>query len=209
MTGLGIFILVVCAIGVYSVSRWVFDQLVKLNQRYLVNQPGQHQKPKMQKFIRIGHGRKLVCYDDLPDANKYSGRTWLGGLPVRADVIVPSKYNYATVVYMDHWFKQWVYDVMLTFPTFADSKWIAYQLFFPMMFIIAGFSAVKVLPVTVVIYAYLLLWYLPSGMPMERRSAENAKNLTPDDWRKIYNEVAESREREDGIVRAIRRSGIH
>ena len=209
MTGLGIFILVVCAIGVYSVSRWVFDQLVKLNQRYLVNQPGQQQKPKKQKFIRIGHERKLVCYDDLPDANKYSGRTWLGGLPVRADVIVPSKYNYATVVYMDHWFKQWVYDVMLTFPTFADSKWIAYQLFFPMMFIIAGFSAVKVLPVTVVIYAYLLLWYLPSGMPMERRSAENAKNLTPDDWRKIYNEVAESREREDGIVRAIRRSGIH
>jgi len=110
MTGMGIVILVICAIGVYSVSRWAFTQLVKLNQRYLVKQP--EAAPK-KRFIRIGHERKLVCFDDLPEENKYKGRTWLGGLPVYADIVMPDKHDYSTIIYMDHWFKQYVHDVML------------------------------------------------------------------------------------------------
>ena len=110
MPGMGIVILVIRAIGVYSVSRWAFTQLVKLNQRYLVKQP--EAAPK-KRFIRIGHERKLVCFDDLPEENKYKGRTWLGGLPVYADIVMPDKHDYSTIIYMDHWFKQYVHDVML------------------------------------------------------------------------------------------------
>ncbi|NCN89772.1 MAG: hypothetical protein GW936_10120 [Gallionella sp.] len=214
MTGLGIFILAVCAIGTASVLIWIARQLGKLNQRFLVKHPTDSAKPKKPKYIRIGYERKLVCYDDLPEANKYSGRTWLGGLPVYADIIIPSKYNYATVVYMDHWFKQYVYDVMCIWKSSCDGfakegvvkSWF-YVLFFPVIFIVAGVSVFKILVIAAIIFAYLYLW--PSTMPIERRQAENAKDFTPDTWREIYKEVAESREREDEIVRAIRRSGIH
>ena len=205
MTGMGIVILVICAIGVYSVSRWAFTQLVKLNQRYLVKQP--EAAPK-KKYIRIGLRGKLVCYDDLPEANKYKGRTWLGGLPVMANVVVPWKKDYSTIIYMDHWFKQYVHDVMLCHPT-TNEHWknFAYWLFFPVMFIVVGFSFIKVLIVTSVIFAWLFLWYLPSGMPMERGSGELAKNFTPETWAKIYDDVVKDLAEEERLVSALRRSG--
>ena len=211
---IGIVILVICAVGVYSVLRWVFSQASALSSKHLVKQPGQ--QPKKQKFIRVGHERKLVCYDDLPEANKYKGRTWLGGLPVFADVVVPCKKDYATIIYMDHWFKQYAYDVMCIWKSTCDGfskegvgkSWF-YALFFPIMFIIAGFSFIKVLIVTSVIFVGLYLWYLPSGMPMERRSGELAKNLTFADWQKIDLDVAKDLAEEERLVSAIRRAGIH
>lgn len=198
MTGMGIVILVVCSIGIYSVLRWVFTQATSLSSKYLVKQPSHH--PKKQKFIRIGHERKLVCYDDLPEANKYKGRTWLGGLPVYADIVNPDEHNYSTIIYMDHWFKQYVHDVMLTSTSSIP------LLLFPL--ILLPISPVPVLIITGLVLVYLHLWWFPSSVRAIRRMGENAKNFTPDTWREIYQDVAESKAREDELVRALRRSGV-
>jgi hypothetical protein len=207
---IGIVILVICAIGIYSILRWVFTQVSALFSKHLVKQPGQQQKPKKQKFIRIGHERKLVCYDDLPEANKYKGRTWIGGLPVYADIVAPDKHDYSTVIYMDHWFKQYVHDVMLGLPVTKEHwKNFSYWLFFPVMFVVAGVSFIKVLIVTSIIFAWLFLWYLPSGMPITRGRAEKFKNFTPETWAKIYDDVAKDLAEEEKLVSAIRRSGMH
>lgn len=212
MTGMGIVILVVCAIGAYSVLRWVFNQAAALSSKYLVKQPS-HQ-PKKQKFIRIGHERKLVCFDDLPEANKYKGRTWLGGLPVLADVLVPDKHNYSTIIYMDHRFKQYVYDVMSNWKSTCDGfakegvgkSWF-YTLFFPVLFIIGGAPVWLVLLITGLFYAYILLG--TGSVRATRRMGENAKNFTPETWAKIYDDVAKDLAEEERLVRALRRSGIH
>lgn len=208
MTGSGIVILVVCAIGIYSILRWVFTQISALSSKHLVKQPGLQQKPK--KFIRIGHERKLVCFDDLPEANKYKGRTWLGGLPVYADIVAPDKHDYSTIIYMDHWFKQYVHDVMLCHPTTKEHwKNFAYWLYFPVMFVVAGVSFIKVLIVTSIIFAWLFLWYLPSRMPITRGRAEKFKNFTPETWAKIYDNVAKELAEEEMLVSAMRRAGTH
>jgi len=198
MPGMGIVILVICAIGVYSVSRWAFTQLVKLNQRYLVKQP--EAAPK-KKFIRIGHERKLVCYDDLPEANKYKGRTWLWGLPVCADIVRPDKHDYSTIIYMDHWFKQYVHDVMLNRHSGLP------LLVFPLMFVWS--NPVAVLTISGLVLVWLHLWWFPSIDRGTRCMGENAKNFTPETWAKIYDDVAKDLAEEERLVSAIRRAGIH
>jgi hypothetical protein len=210
MTGVGIVILFFCAVGAASVLIWIARQFGKLNQRFLVKQPTESAKPKEPKepkFIRIGHARKLVSFDDLPDANKYNGLTWLGGLPVPADVVVPDKHNYATVVYMDHWFKQYVYDVMIDFSGKWNLEGVVYRLL-ALTALLVAFNPVVVLAFTGLFYVWAILWFSPATYRAVRRSAENAKCFTPDTWREIYKEVAESQEREDELVRALRRSGI-
>ena len=206
MTGTGIVILVICAIGVYSVSRWAFTQLVKLNQRYLVKQP--EAAPK-KKYIRIGLRGKLVCYDDLPKANKYKGRTWLGGLPVMANVVVPWKKDYSTIIYMDHWFKQYAYDVMGNFAGGLDIKGVAWHLVFPVTFIIVGINPTAVLAFTGLFYAWVFLWFAPSAHRASREMGEDDKNLTFADWQKIDLDVAKDLAEEERLVSAIRRAGIH
>ena len=198
MTGMGIVILVICAIGVYSVSRWAFTQLVKLNQRYLVKQP--EAAPK-KRFIRIGHERKLVCFDDLPEENKYKGRTWLGGLPVYADIVMPDKHDYSTIIYMDHWFKQYVHDVMLGLTSSLP------LLVFPLMLVWS--NPVAVLTISGLVLAWLHLSFFPSNERGERCMGENAKNFTPETWAKIYDDVAKDLAEEERLVSAIRRAGIH
>lgn len=198
-TVIEIVVLVVCAIGAASILSWVFKQTAKLLKPYA---PG--------TMLRVGRSeedldKKLTKWEDLPH---YKGRTWLGGLPVLADVICPDKHDYSTVSYMDHWFKQYIYDVMTSFAGGLDAKGIAYHLVIPVALIMAGFSAVNVLTITGLIFAWLYLWFSPSATRAARRSAERSKNLKPNDWRKIYQEVAESKEREDELVRALRRSGI-
>jgi len=187
MTGRGIVILVVCAIGVYLVLRWVFTQVKALFSK----------QPK-KKYIRIGHERKLVCYDDLPEANKYKGRTWLGGLPVYADVVIPDKHDYSTIIYMDHWFKQYVHDVMLNYKASIP------LLVFPLMFV--WLNPVGVLAITAVVLAWLHLWFFPSVERGERRAGETAKDFTPQTWAKIYNDVIKDLAEEERLVSALRRA---
>jgi len=206
MTGMGIVILAVCAIGVYSVLRWVFTQATALSSKYLVKQPGQ--QPRKKKYIRIGHERKLVCFDDLPEANKYRGRTWLGGLPVYADIVAPDKHDYSTVIYMDHWLKQYVHDVMLGLPVTKEHwKGFAYQLFFPGMFILVGVNPIAVSAVAILFFAWEFLLLTPKACRATRRMGENAKNFTPGTWAKIYDDVAKDLAEEERLVSALRRSG--
>ena len=191
---IGIVILVICAVGVYSVLRWVFSQLVKL-------------KSPKKKYIRIGHERKLVCYDDLPEANKYKGRTWLGGLPVAADVITPDKHDYSTIIYMDHWFKQYVHDVMTNFSGKWSPQGVAAYFGTPILFLIVGFNPAAVLLVAGLFYIWFFLSLTPRACRATRRMGENAKNFTPETWAKIYDDVAKDLAEEERLVSALRRSG--
>jgi len=205
MTGMGIVILVVCAIGIYSVLRWVFTQATALSSKYLVKQSSQ--KTKKQKFIRIGHARELVCFDDLPDANKYKGRTWLGGLPVAADVITPDKHDCSTIIYMDHWFKQYVHDVMTNFSGKWSPQGVAAYFGTPILFLIVGFNPAAVLLVAGLFYIWFFLSLTPRACRATRRMGENAKNFTPETWAKIYDDVAKDLAEEERLVSALRRSG--
>ena len=205
MTGLGIFILVVCVIGAASVLSWVAKQVAGAYRYFFVKEAAP--AVKRQKYLNVGHAGKLTNYEDLPH---YKGRTGLFGLPIYEDIIVPDKHNYATVVYMDNPVKQWVYDWMASWKAAADDKDNPYFTFWLAVALAVPFLFGKMIGVSVLIgFVLLFLFGAPSGKRAVRRMAENAKDFTPDTWRKIYKEVAESREREDEIVRAIRRSGIH
>ncbi|MDP2779601.1 hypothetical protein [Devosia sp.] len=201
-TGLGIVLLVVFAIGAATILVWVAKQVASAYRRFVAHQP-MTAVTKKQRFVRVGHGKVLTNLNDLP---QYKGETGLFGLPRYRDVIVPNKHNYAAVVYMDHPVKQYFYDLMGSWKeATADSRFLL--VWFCM---IAGTSIIN--PVFGLLVAIFLLWFVfwmwPSTSRMERRSAENAKNFTPDDWRQIYREAAESKEREDELVRALRRSGV-
>lgn len=204
----GIILLVIFAIGLASILLWVVKQVVKLFKPQAIRQDG---SSAPATFIRVGHGRVLTNINDLP---QYKGRVGLFGLPVYKDVIVPDKHNYATVVYMDTPVKQWVYDVMASWKGFCNGikkggefKTAFVILFFPVMIAFTGVSILKILIGMAVIFILLYLWYIPSGMTMTRRSAELSKNVTPEQWDKIYLDVLLSKEREDEMVRAFRRSG--
>jgi len=191
-TTLGVIVLVVCAIGAVSVLSWAFEQAAKLFKPY---GPG--------TLLRGGRSeeyldKKLSQWEDIPH---YSGRTWLFGLlPHYDDIKAADKHNYATVVYMDHPVKQYIHDVMLCSTSSLP------LLVFPL--VLVWINPVGVLAITGVVLVWLHFWWLPSTERASRRSAEMSRNLKPGDWRKIYQEVAESKEREDELVRALRRSGI-
>jgi len=202
-TVMGIVLLVVFVIGLASVLRY----FAKLSARFLGrNGTTQSASIAQAKFVRVGHGNVLTNLNDLP---QYKGETGIFGLPRYRDVIVPNKHNYATVVYMDHPVKQWVYDCMASWKAGFHDKENPSALFWTLCFLAVPFLFSKALGIAIVVVAVLLfIFSAPSGNRAVRRMAENAKNFTPDDWRKIYKEVAESQEREDEMVRAIRRSGV-
>ncbi len=201
--GIGIVLLVVFAIGAASVLFWTVKQVGKAYRYFFVKDTAATVTGKKPKFLKIGHGRVLTNYDDLPH---YKGRIGLFGLPVYEDVIVPDKHDYKTVVYMDNWFKQYVYDLMGSWKeAISDSRFLIVWIC-----IIAGAYIIK--PILGLLVTIFLLWFVfwmwPSTSRMERRSAENAKNFTPDTWRKIYMDVVKDMEFEDSIARAIRKSGV-
>jgi len=211
-TVLGIVMLGVCAIGAMSVLSWIYREMVKLHRSQwgalpLANLFKPNGTGTLLKVSRTEEmwGEKLTRWEDLP---QYKGRTMHFGLPHYRDAKVPDKHNYATVEYMDHPIKQYVYDVMTNFSGGLDAKGIAYQLFFPVMFILAGAPVVTVLVLSCLFYAWSLLWLTPAANRASRRSAERCRNLKPNDWRKIYQEIAEEKAQEDMLVRALRRSGI-
>jgi len=208
---IGIVTLAGFAIGIYAMLNRVFTQVKALFSKYLVKQPGKQQKKK--KYIRIGHERKLVCYDDLPEANKYKGRTWLGGLPVYADIVRPDKHDYSTIIYMDHWFKQYVYDVMVTWKVVfnpelispdPDLKYGSLALLFALAL---PFLFNKWLGVIILVAFVLLIMTLgPSGKRAVRCMGETAKDFTPQTWAKIYNDVIKDLAEEERLVSALRRA---
>jgi len=201
--GIGIVLLVVFAIGAALVLFWTVKQVGKAYRYFFVKDTAATVTGKKPKFLKIGHGRVLTNYDDLPH---YKGRVGLFGLPVYEDVIVPDKHDYKTVVYMDNWFKQYVYDLMGSWKeAISDSRFLIVWIC-----IIAGAYIIK--PILGLLVTIFLLWFVfwmwPSTSRMERRSAENAKNFTPETWRQIYMDVVKDMEFEDSIARAIRKSGV-
>lgn len=201
--GIGIVLLVVFAIGAASVLFWTVKQVGKAYRYFFVKDTAATVTGKKPKFLKIGHGRVLTNYDDLPH---YKGRIGLFGLPVYEDVIVPDKHDYKTVVYMDNWFKQYVYDLMGSWKeAISDSRFLIVWIC-----IIAGAYIIK--PILGLLVTIFLLWFVfwmwPSTSRMERRSAENAKNFTPETWGQIYMDVVKDMEFEGSIARAIRKSGV-
>lgn len=156
------------------------------------------------KIIRVGHGNKLTNINDLP---MYKGRTALFGLPVWADVGVTGadKHDYSTVVYMNHPLRQYVYDLMVVLKGSTQDKrfwpfWIGLM--------VLGYLFKPLFGLLVVLFiVWMIFWLYPAGERAARRMAENAKDFTPDTWRGIYRDVAESIEREDEMARAFRKSG--
>jgi len=201
--GIGIVLLVVFAIGAALVLFWTVKQVGKAYRYFFVKDTAATVTGKKPKFLKIGHGRVLTNINDLP---MYKGRIGLFGLPVYEDVIVPDKHDYKTVVYMDNWFKQYVYDLMGSWKeAISDSRFLIVWIC-----IIAGAYIIK--PILGLLVTIFLLWFVfwmwPSTSRMERRSAENAKNFTPETWGQIYMDVVKDMEFEDSIARAIRKSGV-
>jgi len=201
--GIGIVLLVVFAIGAALVLFWTVKQVGKAYRYFFVKDTAATVTGKKPKFLKIGHGRVLTNINDLP---MYKGRIGLFGLPVYEDVIVPDKHDYKTVVYMDNWFKQYVYDLMGSWKeAISDSRFLIVWIC-----IIAGAYIIK--PILGLLVTIFLLWFVfwmwPSTSRMERRSAENAKNFTPETWGQIYMDVVKDMEFEGSIARAIRKSGV-
>lgn len=201
--GIGIVLLVVFAIGAALVLFWTVKQVGKAYRYFFVKDTAATVTGKKPKFLKIGHGRVLTNINDLP---MYKGRIGLFGLPVYEDVIVPDKHDYKTVVYMDNWFKQYVYDLMGSWKeAISDSRFLIVWIC-----IIAGAYIIK--PILGLLVTIFLLWFAfwmwPSTSRMERRSAENAKNFTPETWGQIYMDVLKDMEFEGSIARAIRKSGV-
>jgi len=138
-----------------------------------------------------------------------SGETGWFGLPKYRDVIVPDKHHYATVVYMGSPVKQYFYDLMAGWKRIGDSgeRWVL--LVVPVFF---GGCLSLIHPFLGLLVGIFTLWFvfrmIPFAMRAIRESAEMSKNLTADDWRQVYRELDKSREREDEMTRAFRRSGI-
>lgn len=184
-TVIGIAVLVVCAIGMCSIASWFFTAMRKWLAPY----------NNTTRLIKIGHLRTPTPYSHVP---QYKGEAVLFGFPSYRDVIVPDKHNYATVVYMDHPVRQYVYDLMVTWKKLINpSRDNKYGLLAILAFLVLPFLFNKWLGVVVLFaFALLILILGPSGKRAVRCSAENAKDFSTETWREIYREVAESIDRE-------------
>jgi len=137
-----------------------------------------------------------------------SDETGWFGLPKYRDVVVPDKHHYATVVYMDSPVKQYFYDLMAGWKFVIEDGAIKPGLSLLFFFTLGAMVSFVWVLVIAIVSMWFLLWLSPRAMRATRNSAEMSKNLTSDDWRQVYRELAESREREDEMTRAFRRSGI-
>ena len=130
------------------------------------------------------------------------------GLPKYQDVIVPSKYDFKTVVEFDNPVAQYVYDVMAGFKHVAEDSGIKLGLsvvFFAALGAMASFVWVLVIAVVTLCF---LLWAAPAAMRAERRRAKRFKDCTADDWHKTHLWAMKSELRQQEMTSAIRRSGV-
>jgi hypothetical protein len=189
---MGILILLVFAIGVGTIIYYVGKGAVGLYRKAF----------GLQKGVDTMQTNSFAAQDG-------SGETGWFGLPKYRDVIVPEKHHYATVVYMDSPVKQYFYDLMAGWKRIGDSRERWVLLVVPVFF---GGCLSLIHPFWGLLVGIFTLWFVfwmtPAAMRATRGSAEMSKNLTADDWRQVYRELDKSREREDEMTRAFRRSGI-
>lgn len=130
------------------------------------------------------------------------------GLPKYQDVIVPSKYDFKTVVEFDNPVAQYVYDVMAGFKHVTEDGGIKLGLsimFFAALGAMASFVWVLIVAVVTL---WFLLWASPAAMRAEKRRAMRFKGCTADDWHKTHLWAMESELRQQEMASAIRRSGV-
>ncbi len=201
---MGILLLVVFAIGAIAMLVWSARQVRKA-YRYLF-------VPRADDYLMyVGRRdwktfkKELTPWRDLP---KYKGETGWFGLPRYREVMVPDKHNYASVVYMDNLLKQYVYDLMADWKE-TNLRNGGNAKFFLIAIVLVGVAYI-IKPILVWLVALFLLWLVfwlgPASQRAERRSAERSKDRTPDDWRRVSQQIVDSNEREDEIVSALRRS---
>jgi len=134
--------------------------------------------------------------------------THLLGLPKYRDVIVPSKYDFKTVVEFDNPIAQYVYDLMAGFKHVTEDGGFKLGLsivFFAVLGAMASFVWVLIVAVMAL---WLFLWASPAAMKTERRRARRFEGCTADDWRKTHLWAMKSELRQQEMASAIRRSGV-
>jgi hypothetical protein len=132
------------------------------------------------------------------------------GLPKYRDVIVPSKYDFKTVVEFDNPVAQYVYDVIAGFKDTNENKGDAIKLGLGLLFLaLIGGMASFAWPLLIAVIA---LWFLfcvsPRAMSAARRRAIRFKDCTADDWHKTHLWAMKSELRQQEMASAIRRSGV-
>ena len=130
------------------------------------------------------------------------------GLPKYQDVIVPSKYDFKTVVEFDNPVAQYVYDVMAGFKHVAEDGGVKLGLSFVFFAALGAMVSLVWVLVIAVIALWFLLWASPAAMRAERRRARRFEGCTADDWHKTHLWAMKSELRQQEMASAIRRSGV-
>jgi len=132
----------------------------------------------------------------------------LFGLPKYRNVIVPSKYDFKTVVEFDNPVAQYVYDLMAGFKHVTEDGGFKLGLSFVFFAALGAMvSFVWMLVIAVIALCFLLL-ASPSAMRAERRRAKRFKDCTAEDWHKTHLWAMKSELRQQEMASAIRRSGV-
>ena len=217
---MGILILFILAVGAFVIAKFLIQWLFKLTRKssdqttdYTAALTGQKAVAAQDKVrtVRVGrHNRTTFAQEDTPwdDLPKYKGETGWFGMPAYRDVVVPDKHNYATVFYMDGWFRQYVYDLMAGWKDLVKED--SFKFFSAVLFFVFALGAIRTAlgAIVILLFLWFILWGLAAGVRASRRSAERFRHFTPDTWRQVYRDVQASQDRVDEMTRAFRRSGI-
>ncbi|MDP3608034.1 MAG: hypothetical protein Q8R74_03060 [Methylophilus sp.] len=130
------------------------------------------------------------------------------GLPKYRDVIVPSKYDFKTVVEFDNPIAQYVHDLMAGFKRVTEDGGIKLGLSFVFFAALGAMVSVAWVLVIAVITLWFLLWASPSAMRAARWRAKTFKDCTAEDWHKTHLWAMKSELRQQEMASAIRRSGV-
>ena len=130
------------------------------------------------------------------------------GLPKYQDVIVPSKYDFKTVVEFDNLVTQYVYDLMAGLKHVTEDGGIKLGLSFVFFAALGAMVSFVWVLVIAVITLWFFLWASPAAMRASRWRAKTFKDCTADDWHKTHLWAMKSELRQQEMASAIRRSGV-
>lgn len=130
------------------------------------------------------------------------------GLPKYKDVIVPSKYDFKTVVEFDNPVAQYVYDVMAGFKHITEDGGIKLGLSFVFFAALGAMVSFVWVLVIAVITLWFLFWASPSAMRAARWRAKTFKDCSAEDWHKTHLWAMKSELRQQEMASAIRQSGV-
>lgn len=130
------------------------------------------------------------------------------GLSKFRDVIVPSKYDFKTVVEFDNPVAQYVYDLMAGFKHVTEDGGIKLGLSFVFFAALGAMVSFVWVLIIAVVTLWFFLWASPAAMRAERRRAKRFKDCTAEDWHKTHLWAMESELRQQEMASAIRRSGV-